>query len=153
MSAYPWITVFYPLETLTQTLVKDLLHKNSLKSSHIPYGYLHLGDHGRVTGSQALLALEHHPFKVNRVNCPLPVCGIGLGRNRAGNGPFLQANENLWAKEPDLFSSSSFLFWGRHFFVWPVWTRLSQLPPLSTIPAFINLKSGAWGWGGGWPGL
>ena len=84
-----------------------------------------------MAGSQDWLASEHNPFiKVNRGNFPLPVCGIGLGRNRAGNGPFLQANENLQTKQPDNFSPSYFPIFNHHYFfcVARVDPTLFQLP-------------------------
>ena len=113
-----------------------------LQSPHVPYGCCHFGDHPRETGSLYSLALEHNPLKVNRGNCPPSVCGIGLGRSRAGNGPFLQAGENLQAEAPAIFSHRHFpLFW------------LSRLPvcgprgprfrPASSTPAFANTKSRA----------
>ena len=136
-------------------LLKDqkILHKSSIIVPHIPHGYHHFGDYrGGTAGSQDWLASEHNPFiKVNRGNFPLPVCGIGLGRNRAGNGPFLQANENLQTKQPDNFSPSYFPIFNHHYFfcVAHVDPTLFQLPLSGTTPAFINIGSGSSG-GRGW---
>lgn len=90
---------------------QDILHESSSTVSHVPQGVITLET---TMGEQALGAAWHQSTtpSLNRRNFPMPVHGIGLGRNQAGNGPLVQAKKNLRTKEQGISSLSYFpLFW------------------------------------------